>query len=184
MATNVDAVVGIIDIVPQRSEGPNKPKRSSSSTERLQAPATTGGHLGDKPLAGRTAAAAGGEPPRYPPVEGGGEVPFTPEYPPEVTEERLDHIMVGEPRRHGQTWSGGHGYGAGEGKAEFPQSWTRDVVKAAIEQVLGATSSIRHIRRKGAALYFHGTVNDVVLVVVVRGRLGPPKLWTAYPQEP
>lgn len=117
-------------------------------------------------------------------MEGGGEVPFTPDHPPEVTEERLDHIIVGEPRRHGRTWSGGHGYGAGKGKAEFPQSWTRDVAKAAIEQVLRDASSIRHIRRKGAALYFHGTVNDVALVVVVRGRLGPPKLWTAYPEEP
>lgn len=121
---------------------------------------------------------------RYPPVEGGGEVPFTPDDAPEVTDERLKHIMVGEPRKGGDAWSGGHGFGVGKGKAEFPQSWTRDVVKAAIEEILTDTTAIRRIRRRGATLYFHGTAKGVALVVVVRGRSGPPKLWTAYPQEP
>lgn len=129
-------------------------------------------------------AKGGGKRPRYPPVEGGGVVPFTPDNPPEVTDERLDHIMVGEPRRRGRAWSGGHGYGAGKSKAEFPESWSRDHVRHAIELVLTDISTITLIRRTGAALHFHGTVNGVALVVVVRGRPGPPKLWTAYPREP
>lgn len=172
--------------MPKRSEGPDNPKPSCSSVESPQAPGTAHGHRRDKPQkppTGRTAATAGGEPPRYPPVEGGGEVPFTPDHPPEVTDERLDHIMAGEPRRRGQAWSGGHGYGAGRGKAEFPRSWTREVVKTAIEQVLTDPASIASIRRRGSKLEFRGTANRLSIVVVVRGRHGPPKLWTAYPEQ-
>jgi hypothetical protein len=116
-------------------------------------------------------------------VEGGGEVPFTPDNPPEVTDERLNHIMVGEPRRRGRAWSGGHGFGAGRGKAEFPESWTRDVVRGAIEQVVTDPVSIVSIRRKGSKLEFRGLVDKLSIVVVVRGRYGPPRLWTAYPEE-
>jgi hypothetical protein len=107
------------------------------------------------------------------------EVPFTPDNTPGVTDERLDHIMVGEPRRRDQAWSGGHGFGAGKGKAEFPQTWTHAVVKAAIEQVLSDPASIR---RKGSKLEFRGVVDGLLIVVVVRGRSGPPKMWTAYPE--
>lgn len=120
---------------------------------------------------------------RYPSVDGGGGVPFTPEHPPEVTPERLDHIMIGEQRRHGLAWSGGHGYGAGKGKTEFPPNWSREVVQAAIERVLSDVASIISIRRRGSRLEFRGTVNGICVVVVVRGRHGPPKLWTAYPEE-
>lgn len=186
MAGNIGAVLGLADLVPRHTEGMDKPKPSCSSIERPQAPAAAPGHRRDKPRkppAGRTATTAGGEPPRYPPVEGGGEVPFTPDRPPEVTDERLDHIIVGEPRRRGQAWSGGHGHGAGKGKAEFPQSWTREVVKAAIERILRDPPSIASIRRKGSKLEFRGTANGLPIVVVVRGRHGPPKLWTAYPEE-
>ena len=122
----------------------------------------------------------GGQERVYPAVEGGGEVPFTPDNTPGVTDERLDHIMVGEPRRRDQAWSGGHGFGAGKGKAaEFPQTWTHAVVKAAIEQVLSDPASIR---RKGSKLEFRGVVDGLLIVVVVRGRSGPPKMWTAYPE--
>jgi hypothetical protein len=186
MAANIDAVVRLVDLVPKRSEGPETRQPSGSSAERPQAPATTRGHRRDKPqqpAIGRTAATAGGEPPRYPPVEGGGDVPFTPDHPPEVTDERLDHIMVGEPRRRGQAWSGGHGYGAGKGKAEFPRSWAREVVKAAIDQILTDPRSIASIRRRGSKLEFRGTANGLPIVVVVRGRHGPPKLRTAYPEQ-
>jgi hypothetical protein len=136
--------------MPKRSDRRSEPERSGSSGERSQASGTTGSHSGDKtrePCSSGPTAAARGEEPRYPPVEGGGEVPFTPANPPEVTDERLDHIMVGEPRRRGQAWSGGHGYGAGNGKAEFPLSWMREVVKAAIEQVLTDPTSIASIER-------------------------------------
>jgi hypothetical protein len=135
-----------------------------------------------KPRTGLPVSDAGGNERLYPAVEGGGEVPFTPDNPPEVTDERLDHIMIGEPRRRGQAWSGGHGFGVGRGKAEFPETWTRTVVKAAIEQVLSDPASIESIRRKGSTLEFRGVVMGVSIVVVVRGRQGPPKLWTAYPE--
>jgi hypothetical protein len=38
------------------------------------------------------------------------------------------------------------------------------------------------IRRKGSTLEFRGVVMGVSIVVVVRCRQGPPKLWTAYPE--
>lgn len=138
---------------------------------------------GEGPDTPEPATAAGDQLPRYPPVEGGGEVPFTAGNPPEVTDERLDHIMVGESRRRGLAWSGGHGYGTGKGKAEFPPSWTREVVQAAIEQILTDPVSIASITRKGSKLEFRGVASGLSIVVVVRGRHGPPKLRTAYPEE-
>jgi hypothetical protein len=53
----------------------------------------------------------------------GGEVGFTPENPPAVTEALLDHIIEGKPKKGG--WNGGHAFGAGKGKSEFPESWDR-----------------------------------------------------------
>jgi hypothetical protein len=46
---------------------------------------------------------------RYPKVKGGGQVPFTPENPPPITDETLQHIIVGAPITRGRSWSGGHG---------------------------------------------------------------------------
>lgn len=96
----------------------------------------------------------------------GGSVLFTPENAPEVTDEVLQHIM------------GGHGFGAGKGKAEFPEGWDADKVRSAIESVLRGPEEIQ---RLGSTLYLRGVVDGQGIELRVRARIGPPKLWTAYP---
>jgi hypothetical protein len=112
-------------------------------------------------------------------VVGGSEVPFTPDNPPPVTEEVLDHIIVGEPRDRGRRWSGGHGYGH-RGFPNFPRSWDREKIRTAIQRVLAGPPGLVIIRR-GSTLHFYATTDEVAMEVRVRGRPGPPVLWTALP---
>lgn len=115
---------------------------------------------------------------KYPRVGGdGGSVPFTPADAPAVTDELLEHIFVGKPRKKGG-WDGGHGFGAGKGKSEFPQSWDRPKIRSSIERVLQTPDEII---RRGATLVFTATVDGLRMRVRVRGRQGPSQLWTAYP---
>jgi hypothetical protein len=86
-----------------------------------------GGKPPPKPPSGGQSVQGGEQPRRYPQVQGGGDVPFTPEDAPPVTQERLEHILKGEMKGH--RWSGGHGPGAGKGKTEFPAVWTTDKIK-------------------------------------------------------
>jgi hypothetical protein len=153
-------------------DGGTKPAKSAAKPrERVPAPEGDGG--GGKPpvkppSAGQSVQGAD-EPRRYPKVKGaGGEVPFTPANPPTVTDKVLDHILDG------------HGFGAGKGKPEFPKSWDRKKVRSAVEQVLHAPDEIEC---KGSTLYFRGKVGGQWVEVRVRGRQGPPKVWTAYPLE-
>jgi hypothetical protein len=118
---------------------------------------------------------------RYPKVKGGGQVPFTPENPPPVTDETLQHIIVGAPINRGRSWSGGHGPGAGKGRSEFPESWDQAKIKSAIEQLLVAPEEIQ---RRGSTLFFRGRVFGQPIEARVRARHGPPQLWTAYPLSP
>lgn len=119
-------------------------------------------------------------PRRYPPVGGaGGDIPFTPDNPPPVTDEVLDHIIVGKPRKGG-SWDGGHGYGAGHGKSEYPEGWDAAKIRAAVEHVLAEPEEIT---RSGSTLHFRGTYEGVRIEARARGRAGKPKLWTAYPLE-
>ncbi|TDH50772.1 EndoU domain-containing protein [Mycobacterium talmoniae] len=118
---------------------------------------------------------------RYPAVKGGGRVPFTPQNPPAVTDEALQHILTGRPVAKGRSWSGGHGHGTGKGKSEFPAGWDAAKIKVAIEQVLMGPDEIE---RKGSTLYFRGRVFGQEVEARVRGRNGPPQLWTAYPLPP
>lgn len=134
------------------------------------------------PSADTGSANLGSEPPasQYPPVGGdGGTVPFTPDNPPPVTDEVLDHIIVGRPKRDG--WSGGHGFEEGHDKSEFPdRSWDRAKIRAAIESVLAEPADIT---RRGSTLLFRGTYDGVDIEARVRGRAGKPTLWTAYPVQ-
>lgn len=140
--------------------------------------------LGDRSLSPTVGGPAGGPdapPPRpYPTVGGaGGPVPFTPDNPPPVTDEVLDHIVVGRPK--GDSWTGGHGFGAGRGKTEYPEGWDAGKIRTAIETVLAAPDEIV---RSGSTLYFRATYDGVRIEARVRGRAqGKPKLWTAYPLE-
>lgn len=138
--------------------------------------------VGDRslsPAAGPDGSLGDEAPRRYPPVGGaGGGMPFTPDNPPPVTDEVLDHIIVGKPRKGG--WDGGHGHGAGHGKSEYPKGWDAAKIRAAIEQVLAEPDTIT---RSGSTLYFRGTYDGVRIEARARGRAGKPKLWTAYPLE-
>lgn len=117
-------------------------------------------------------------PPKYPQVVGdGGEVGFSPENPPAITEAQLDHVMVGTPKKAG--WDGGHAFGAGKGKSEFPESWDRAKVRDVINQVLRTPVEIE---RSGSTLYFRGTADGQLVTVRVKGRMhGKARIWTAYP---
>lgn len=139
--------------------------------------------VGDRSLSPNAASepGPGAQAPRqYPPVGGaGGPVPFTPDNPPAVTDEVLEHIIVGMPKRNG--WDGGHGYGAGHGKSEYPEGWDTATIRTAIENVLANPDTIE---RRGATLLFRGVYEGVRIEARVRGRSqGKPKLWTAYPVE-
>lgn len=134
---------------------------------------------GDPKLAPRLTGAGDLGDSGYPPVGGdGGDLPFTRDNPPQVTDKVLDHIIVGAPTKGG--WDGGHGYGAGHGKSEFPEGWGRPEIKTAVESVLANPDEIV---RRGSTLYFRGTYEGVQIEARVRGRQGPAKLWTAYPLE-
>ncbi|PQM47109.1 EndoU domain-containing protein [Mycobacterium talmoniae] len=107
-------------------------------------------------------------------------MPFTPDNAPKVTDAQLAHILVGKPKKNG--WSGGHGFGAGKGKSEFPESWDRTKIRDAIDQVLVQPAEII---RKGSTLYFRASVDGLPLAVRVKGRVhGRVQVWTAYPDLP
>ncbi|MBS9536034.1 EndoU domain-containing protein [Mycobacterium sp. M1] len=83
------------------------------------------------------------------------------------------------PKKNG--WDGGHAFGAGRGKSEFPRLWDRGQVRAAIEEVLRSPAQIE---RAGSTLYFRGTVGGQLITVRVKGRMqGHAKIWTAYPSH-
>lgn len=165
-----------------KKRGRPKPKSSSGTPAAGGTPETSPSSPPDEPPTtpptGGQAVQGGDEPPRYPRVGGdGGEVPFTPDGRPPITEDLLDHVMDGSPKKDG--WDGGHGFGTGRGKSEFPESWDRTRVAEAIDEVLRSPDEIE---RNGSTLYFRGTVGGQPLTVRVKGRMqGRPKVWTAYP---
>lgn len=169
------------DVQRARESGESRTARRGGGRVDRPEPAAggSGGRPPTNPPTGGQSVSGGEAPREYPPVGGdGGQVPFTPANPPTVTDKILDHIMVGEPRRSG--WYGGHGPGAGRGKSEFPAGWDRDRVREAVEQLLVAPESIE---RTGSTLVFRGTIDGVPIVALARGRVGPPLLWTAYPEQ-
>lgn len=115
---------------------------------------------------------------------GGGEVPFTPDNPPHLTEDTLDPIIRGAPRKRGRGWSGGHGYGERGGPPWFPKDWDRDRIRDAVQRVIAGPPDLEIERLgRGSTLLFRATIDGLRIEVRVRGRHGPPQLWTAYPHE-
>jgi Bacterial EndoU nuclease len=77
-----------------------------------------------------------------------------------VSPGRRIHILTGD------LTGGGHKFGAGKGKSEFPQSWSDDAIIDAIEDVANdptATGSPTGYRRTKVT----GTRNSVAIVVIV-----------------
>ena len=114
----------------------------------------------------------------YPDVIGGGGVPFSVKARPKVTDEVLDHIVIGTPTRRGGC-TGGHGAGQ-NGWPNFPADWNRQRISDAVSQVLSNPPDLR-IERKGATLYFGADIGGIPIIVRVKGRTGTPRIWTAYP---
>jgi hypothetical protein len=77
-----------------------------------------------------------------------------------VSPARRVHILYGD--RTG----GGHRFGAGKGKNEFPQSWTDDDIINTIEDVANDSGSTRLQRRAGRVIFI-ATRKSISISVVV-----------------
>jgi hypothetical protein len=89
-------------------------------------------------------------------------------------------------RRHildGDASGGGHKFGAGRGKSEFPRSWSDDEIIAAIEDVANDPSSVSVPVRWGR-VKIHGIRRGVLIIVIAAGTgeivTGHPK-WSGRP---
>jgi hypothetical protein len=89
-----------------------------------------------------------------------------------VSPGRRIHILTGD------LTGGGHKFGAGRSKSEFPQSWSDDAIIDAIEDVANDPAAIRsptgYKRTKVT-----GTRNGVLIVVIVDHSAGT--IITGYP---
>lgn len=78
-------------------------------------------------------------------------------------------FVVGSQKRihilSGDHTGGGHRFGAGKGKNEFPSSWSDDDIINAIESVANDPGSTRLTRRAGRAIFIN--VRNTISVTVV-----------------
>jgi hypothetical protein len=77
-----------------------------------------------------------------------------------VSQARRRHILDGD--RSG----GGHRFGAGQGKSEFPQNWSDQDIIDAIEDVANDPSSTT-MRARGGGIMLIGVRNSVSITTVV-----------------
>jgi hypothetical protein len=89
-----------------------------------------------------------------------------------VSPGRRLHILDGDLR------GGGHRFGAGKGKAEFPQGWSDDAIILAIQSVANDPASLTLQAAKGR-LKMIGNRNTVVIAVIVEPTTG--EIVTGYP---
>lgn len=89
-----------------------------------------------------------------------------------VTAGRRIHILDGDAS------GGGHRFGAGKGKSEFPQHWTDDQIISAIENVANDPQSVSSSGRGGRKV-IRGVENGLLILVVVDPADG--SIVTGYP---
>jgi hypothetical protein len=96
-----------------------------------------------------------------------------------VTEELLGHVWEGEPNPK----LGGHMFGLGrEGKTEFPQHWTRETVRLAIESVLAQPQAVHNYGHSVSCISQIGLVIVHVKLIRVK-RKGRFLIQTAFPMS-
>jgi hypothetical protein len=85
------------------------------------------------------------------------------------------HILDGD-----KSGGGGHRFGAGKGKTEFPQNWTDNEIIQAIEEVANDPASAER-PQSGGTIKRAGVRNRVLIVVVVDPSTG--EIMTGYPYK-
>jgi hypothetical protein len=90
----------------------------------------------------------------------------------QVSIARRAHILDGDAS------GGGHRYGTGKGKSEFPKTWTDDEIIDAIEDVANDPTSARKQQVNGN-LRISGTRNGVLITVIIEPASG--EIVTGYP---
>jgi EndoU nuclease-like protein len=85
------------------------------------------------------------------------------------------HILDGDLKG-----SGGHRFGAGKNKNEFPQSWSDDEIIQAIEEVANDPTSAER-QQSGGRVRRAGVRNGMLIVVVVD--LGTGEIMTGFPRR-
>lgn len=89
-----------------------------------------------------------------------------------VTTGRRIHILDGDAS------GGGHRFGAGKGKTEFPPDWTDDQIITAIEKIANDPQSVASSARRGRKV-MRGVENGLPISVVVDPADG--SIVTGYP---
>lgn len=94
-----------------------------------------------------------------------------------VTEELLRHVWEGEQNGN----QGGHRYGLGrDGKTEFPEDWTLELVQLGIELTLAQPQWVKAVEHK---ITMVRQFAQVLVVVVVQTNAEGPYIFTAYPMN-
>ena len=94
-----------------------------------------------------------------------------------VTEELLQHVWEGEPNGR----QGGHRFGLGrEGKTEFPQDWTPELVRLGIELTLAQPQWVKRAEHK---ITIVRQFAQVLIAVELRSQAKELYLFTAYPMS-
>jgi Bacterial EndoU nuclease len=80
---------------------------------------------------------------------------------------------------HGDASGGGHRFGAGKGKSEFPRAWSDDDIITAIDDVANDPTSFQMPASWGR-VKFYGVRNGVLIIVIADPTTG--EVVTGYPK--
>jgi hypothetical protein len=89
-------------------------------------------------------------------------------------------LCKARPHFDGDATGGGHRFGAGKGKSEFPQTWSDDEIIDAIEDVANDLASSHSPTARGY-IKVTGNRNGVAIIVIVDPAAGV--VITGYPRR-